>query len=61
MFEKCKYPNQLIFYIYIQIEQLSSSSKFEDEIRQEQEEKRKQAEEAAERKRAFKDKANMWK
>jgi len=43
------------------IEQLSSSCKFEDEIRQEQEEKRQQAEEAAERKRAFKDKANMWK
>ena len=40
--------------------QVASGAKFEDEIRAEQEKKKKEAEEAAVRKAAFKEKASMW-
>ena len=40
--------------------QQSKGAKFEAEIREEQERKKREAEEAAERKKAFKEKASMW-
>lgn len=43
-----------------QIDQITVTSKFEQEIRDEQEEKRKQNEEAAVRKAEFKNKSNFF-
>jgi len=41
--------------------QQADAAKFENEIKAEQDKKRKEAEEAAVRKQAFKEKASMWK
>ena len=40
--------------------QVGAGAKFEEEIRAEQEKKKKEAEEARERKAAFKEKASLW-
>lgn len=46
----------LVLFCVLQVQQLNSSSKFEEEIKAEQEERKKQAEEAKLRKQAFKEK-----
>ena len=46
--------------IFCQINQQTASKKFEEEIKQEQEQRKVEAEEAKKRKAAFKDKANFF-
>lgn len=47
-------------FFFLQIEQLRKSSKFEDEIRMEQEERKRQEEEKAVRRAQFREKAALF-
>ena len=53
---ECIYP----YIVCVNAPQVAAGAKFEEEIKTEQEKKKKEAEEAAIRKTAFKEKASMW-